>query len=137
MNMPKDVEKDLITLLSRLILEKDEDAPSRLSEQEDYLKDLKCADPALGKWISDCDFPFLIETLALDAATFSEEFPDAQLTAEERKEFANALEAHCETCEFCHSKRAHDLEWQSDVNRAFAENKEAIGKTIASAAGKS
>ena len=136
MKMPKDMGNDLIMLLSSLILDKD-DTASQSSAQENLLKDLKCTDAELlGRWIDNCDFPFLIETLALDAATFSKEFPGAQLTVEARKEFANALEAHCETCERCHLKRAHDLEWQSKVSRAFAENKQVIGKTMASAAGK-
>lgn len=136
MNVPKDIEEDFIKLLSSLILEKDADVPSWLSEQENALKDLKCTNTEFGKWITDYDFPFLIETLTLDTATFSREFPNVQWAVEERKDFANALEAHCETCEHCQLKRAQDLEWQSCVNRAFAENKQVIGKAIARAVGK-
>ena len=136
MNVPKDMEKDLVALLSSLIIDKENDTVSRLNAQEIALKELKCMHPELGKWINDCDFPFLIETLVLEDAIFFGEFPDVKLTAEERKEFANALEAHCENCAHCHLKRAYDLEWQSRVNRAFAENKQVIGKAIAHAAGK-
>src|ERR687884_2286422 len=98
MNVPKDMEKDLTSLVSRLILDKENDAPSRLDAQENALKELECTHPELGKWIDGCDFPFLIETLTLEDTVFSSEFPEVKLTAEERKEFANALEAHCETC---------------------------------------
>lgn len=134
--MTKDLEKTLIALLSRSILEKDEDIPYRLSAQETALKELKCAAPELGKWIGVCDFPFLIETLLLSDAVFSQEFPGVKLAVEDRKGFANVLEAHCEACAHCHLKRAYDLELQSRVKRAFVENRQAVGKAIASAAGK-
>src|SRR5689334_21231008 len=101
MSMENDFEKALIALLSRFILEKDEDVPYRLSAQKDALKELECADPTFGKWVGVCDFPFLIETLLLSDAVFSEEFPGVKLSAEQRKEFANAIEAHCETCARC------------------------------------
>jgi hypothetical protein len=136
MNVPKDMEKDLMALVSRLILDKENDTPSRLKAQEDALKELECKHPEFGRWIDGCDFPFLIETLVLEDAVFTGEFPDVKLTAVERKEFANALEAHCETCTRCHLKRSYDLEWQARVDRAFAENKEAIGKALGRAAGK-
>jgi hypothetical protein len=136
MNTQKDMRKDLLILISRLILEKDEDIPFRLNMQDTTLKDVECTNPELGKWIDGCDFPFLIETLVLDVATFSREFPDVQLTEKERKEFANALEAHCETCKHCSLKRSDDLEWQARVDDTFAENKEVIGKAIARAVGK-
>jgi hypothetical protein len=136
MNMPMDMGKDLIALLSGLILGKDKDMPCRLSAQENALKDLECTDPELGIWIAECDFPFLIETLMLDDAIFIEEFPGVQLTAEGRKQFANTLELHSEICPRCHLKRSSDLEWQSNVNRAFADNKEVIGEAIARANGK-
>jgi len=134
MNVPKDM--DLIALLSGFILDKDDDTPLRLSEQENALKDLSCSDESLGVWIEKWDFPFLIETLMLDDAVFSQEFPGVRTTAEERKDLANALEAHCETCPRCHRKRSYDLEWQSRVNRTLAENKKIIGDAITHARGK-
>jgi hypothetical protein len=136
MNMAMDMCEILITLLSKLVRGKDEDATDRLIAQENALEGLVCTAPELGKWIDACDFPFLIETLMLNEAIFIEEFPDVRLTAEERKQFANTLELHSEACERCHSKRSNDLEWQSTVNRAFAENKEVIGEAIGRSNGK-
>jgi hypothetical protein len=134
--MTEDMEKELIALLSGSIIEREDDTPSRLSTQEDALKDSKCIEPRLGRWIDSCDFPFLIETLALDDTVFSQEFPNVKLEAAERKRFANDLEAHCEVCTHCHLKRAYDLEWQSRVKRAFADNKQAAGEIITRAIGK-
>jgi hypothetical protein len=137
MNMPMDMGTNLIMLLSGLIVGKDKDVPYRLSEQEKTLQALECSDPeGAGIWIAKCDFPFLIETLMLDDAIFIKEFPGVQLTAEDRKQFAYTLELHSETCPRCHLKRAYDLEWQSSVDNAIAENKEVISEAITRANGK-
>lgn len=126
---------DLVVLITRSIFAKDDDIRNRLHAHEEALRELSCTDPELGKWIAVCDLPFLIETLVLSDAVFSQEFPGVKLAADERKRFANSLEEHCEICAHCHLKRAYDLELQSRVKRAFAENKQAVGKAIAHAAG--
>jgi hypothetical protein len=135
MYMNTTTEVGLIALLSGLIHERDNDAPIQSSEQGDALKGLTCSEPRLGRWIEGCDFPFLIETLMLDERVFGKEFPDVAMTADERREVANALEEHCETCPRCGWKRADDLEWQARVHRTIAENKQLIGEAIARAAG--
>ena len=71
--------------------------------------DLQCSQPILGKWINDCDFPFLMETLALPDSVFHQEFPGIRLTHRERKIFANTLKAHCKECARCGAKRAEDV----------------------------
>lgn len=136
MNMPTNLENDFIKLLSSLIQEKNDDASARLSGQENGLEDLACTAPALGKWIDNCDYPFLVETLLLNDAIFSQEFPGVQLSAAERKEFSNTLEGHCDACLRCRAKKSSDLDWKARVDNAFAENKEIIGKAIARAVGK-
>jgi len=122
---------NLMTLLSSLIVQKDEDAAFRLKEQRAKLSETKCTKPDLGKWIDNCDFPFLIETLMLDHSIFVKEFPGIEFPEEERKSFARSLEAHCEDCVHCYLKRSYDLEWQSRVDRALTENRDAIRKTLA------
>ena len=134
MSISRDIETNLFELLSRCIRQRDEDTPNRLAEQEAELKRRKCTEPELGRWVEVNDFPFLIETLMLNDAVFSEEFPGVGLSSEERKRLVLTLEAHCEGCPRCALKRAYDLEWQSRVNRALADNKEAIDRTISSAA---
>jgi hypothetical protein len=136
MSTIKDMETDLFETLSRCIRQRDEDTLFRLAEQEAELKKLKCSDPELGRWIDGNDFPFLIETLMLSDAVFSEEYPGVKLSFENRKQFAAALEEHCELCERCGMRRAADLEWKSRVDRAFAENREVFAQVIARAAGK-
>ena len=127
---------NLLTLLSSLIVEKDEDAPFRLKEQRTKLSETKCTKPELGKWIDNCDFPFLIETLMLDQTIFVKEFPGIEFPEEERKSFTRSLEAHCEDCVHCYLKRSYDLEWQSRVDRALAENRDAIGNALVHRSGR-
>lgn len=136
MDVREEMEKDLITLLSKSVLEKEDDVPYRLSAQAAALNEIQCTNPDLGRWIDACDFPFLIETLMLDPEVFSGEFPGVNLTVDERKSLADALELHCESCPRCHLKRAYDLEWQSRIKRAIAENKQAIGKALSKPGGK-
>jgi hypothetical protein len=122
---------NLLTLLSTFIVERDEDAPFRLKEQQTKLSETKCTKPDLGKWVDNCDFPFLIETLMLDHTIFVKEFPGVEFPEDERKNFARSLEAHCEDCAHCHLKRSYDLEWQSRIDRALTENRTEIGKALA------
>ena len=121
---------NLLTLLSTLIVQKDEDAAFRLKEQQIKLSETVCTKPDLGKWIDQCDFPFLIETLMLDHTIFVKEFPGIEFPEKERKAFARSLEAHCEDCAHCFLKRSYDLEWQSRVDTALNENRTAIGKAL-------
>lgn len=129
-------EDELYTALSTLIIEQDDDIPYRLTAQEDALKELKCTDESYGKFISQCDYPFLMETLELDDTIFSKEFPKVRLTLEDRKTLTESLERHCESCSHCSLKRSYDFEWQSRINRAFIENKTVISKAIGYAAGR-
>jgi hypothetical protein len=126
------VEADFIQLLARLISESDDDDPPI----ERTGKDLTCSQPALGRWIDDCDFPFLMDTLALSDRIFAREFPGIRLSQEEREAFAKVLETHCQECARCHAKQAEDIEWKSRVEKAFAENKQGVGELLVKAAGK-
>lgn len=133
----ENMEEALFTLLAKLIVEKDDDTPSRLKAQKEALKELKCSKPALGRWIERCDYPFLIETLSLDDVTFGSEFPGILLPVAERNRFIEELKAHLdEPCCRCHLKASYDLEWQARVDKALFENKALIAKAIGHTAGK-
>ena len=116
------VQTDLIQLLARLIAASDKGPPAKRTGN-----DLSCSNPTLGKWIDDCDFPFLMETLALPDEVFECEFPEIRLSHQERETFAQSLNGHCKECARCHAKRAEDLEWVSCVDKALAE-KDTIGE---------
>ena len=136
MTTSNEMGKDLIAWLCGVIINRDAGAPARLSALEKTLKSLKCDDPELGQWIMACDYPFMIETLRLNDSIFREEFPEVRLSVAERKGFADAVESHAESCERCRAKRLADVDWQSTIDSALTENKEALGKAIAQAAGK-
>lgn len=83
---------------------------------------LTCSAPVLGKWVSDCDFPFIMETLLLSDHVFKQEFPGIQLSEEERKLFARELDAHSKACGRCWAKRAEDEAWQERTGTALTDN---------------
>lgn len=130
MDFLKTKEKDLRAFLTKLI-QIHTGAAARIRDPSP-----DCSQAALGRWIDNCDFAFLIDTLGLSDAVFAHEFPEVPLSLAERKELANALEAHCETCEHCRPKRATDLAWKSRMDRVFAEDNEIIRKVLAHAISK-
>lgn len=133
MSTSRDMEANLLELLAKCVSER-ADNERRVGASERRIS--PCGRPELGAWIDAIDFPFLIETLLLSDPVFLFEYPDVRLSREERKSFASDLEAHCEICETCGRKRAEDLAWQTTVNSAIADNREAIGRAIARAIGK-
>ena len=82
--------------------------PGRLKASE-----LTCSQPIVGRWINDCDYSFLTETLALTNDAFKQEFREIQLSHEERKMLATILDDHTRECARCGSKRAEDDEGAS------------------------
>jgi hypothetical protein len=122
------VKTDFIELLTRLISESDDgDPPIQRTG-----RDLTCSQPNLGKWFDDCDFPFLMETLALSDDVFRQQFPGIKLSQDERQAFGGILETHCTECASCHAQKVESIEWASRIEKAFAENKEAIGDLLLS-----
>ena len=120
-------ETDFIELLVTLISYSDDSGPPI----ERTGKDLTCSQPILGRWIDDCDVPFLFETLALPDHVFNQEFPGIQLSQKDRETFAKTLDAHCTECATCNAKKAEDSEWKLRVDKAFVENKQVIGRFLA------
>lgn len=121
------LETDFIQLLTRLISESDDGDPPI----ERTGRDLTCSQPDLGRWFDDCDVPFLFETLALPDLVFQEEFPGIKLSKLDREAFTKTLDTHCTECARCNAKKAEDIEWKMRVDKAFVENKQAIGQFLA------
>jgi hypothetical protein len=120
-------QTDFIQLLSSLISESDDGEPPI----ERTGKDLTCSQPIIGRWIDDCDVPFLFDTLSLPDDVFNQEFPGIKLFKRDRETFARILETHCTECARCNAKRVEDLEWKMRVDKALVENKQAIGHFFA------
>jgi hypothetical protein len=91
---------------------------------------LTCSQPILGKWINDCDFPFIMKALALGDNVFKQEFPAIDLTHEERRMFAKQLDAHANECARCAMKRAEDDAWHRWAKGAFIEHRQKIVQVL-------
>jgi hypothetical protein len=126
MNTKVALETDFIQLLARLISEGDDNDPPIPRTG----KNLMCSQPVLGRWFDDCDFPFLMETLALPDHVFSLEYPEIHLSLEERQAFASALQTHSRECAHCHAAKTEDIEWKQRVDKAFDKNKRLIGALL-------
>lgn len=120
-------ETDFIELLARLISNSNDSGPPI----DRTGKDLTCSQPILGRWIDDCDVPFMFETLALPDHVFNQEFPGIKLSQKDRETFAKTLDTHCKECARCNAKRAEDIEWKLRFDKTFAENKPVIGRFLA------
>lgn len=118
---------DFIQLLAHLISESDDNDPPFKRTG----KNLTCSQPVLGRWIEDCDFPFLMETLALPDHVFSREFPEILLSLEDRQAFASVLQTHSHECAHCHAKKTEDIEWKQRVDKALDQNKRLLGAWLA------
>src|SRR5690349_16314639 len=126
MNTGVAVKTDFIQLLARLISESDDNDPPFQRAG----KDLMCSQPVLGRWFDDCDFPFLMETLALPDHVFSREYPEIPLSLEDRQSFAATLQAHSRECAHCNAKKTEDIEWKQRVDKTFEKNKGLIGALL-------
>ena len=119
------VENNIIELLARIVAQVDDKDPKRPTGS-----DLPCSQPIIGRWISGCDFPFLMETLALPDSVFKQEFPGIQVTQQERTVIANLLRKHCMECAHCGAKQAEDDDWKTRVEKAFAEHKDLVAQVL-------
>lgn len=129
MELTADIHYDLEPLLRRLVREVTSQAPQQISN-------LQCSDPALGIWIINCDYVFLMDTLNVRDSVFNVRFPELRVPEEHRQEFANNLQAHCDDCEYCAAKRDEDVAWKARVDSAIETDKETILAVVARAAGK-
>ncbi len=91
---------------------KDDELALRLESQDDELRSTRCSDTDLGRWVHSHEVSFLIETLNLGEDHFAREFPElACLSYQDRQEFAETIQQHCDVCPHCKLKAAYDMEW--------------------------
>jgi len=90
-----------------------------------------CSQPIVGRWINDCDYPFLTETLALTNVVFKQQFRGIQLSHEERKMMAKTLETHTRECARCGAKRAEDDKDKRDAEKLlFVETSGGVTQVV-------
>jgi len=107
------------------IRKSDPELTSRLEAQVEAVDELRCTNPAVGKWIDAYDVQYLFAAFALDDEDFAENFPKmAELTQHDRKRILKTFETHLDNCSHCHLKRGFDLEIDSRIERVFRENKD-------------
>lgn len=119
------MDYDFDDIIVNKIRKSDPDLSARLEAQVEAVDELKCTNPAVGKWIDAYDVQYLFAAFALDDDDFAENFPKMrELTQHDRKRILKTFETHINSCSHCHLKRGFDLELDSRIERAFRENKD-------------
>jgi hypothetical protein len=116
---------DMTDVIASLVLQAAPDLDSRLEYQAEALREAKCTNPLVGKWIDSTDVKYLFSTLALRDKDFALRFPAmAHITGQKRQQFIAAIEAHFKQCAHCSLKRGYDLELDGRIKQACLENKD-------------
>jgi hypothetical protein len=121
------MESDFTDLLAKLIRQAEPDLDCRLESQAQALSELKCTEPALGKWIEAHDTEYMLAAFELEDQDFSENFPGmAHFTKHDRKRIFQAFRHHLEACPRCQRKRSYDLEFDERVESVFRDKKDQL-----------
>ena len=101
----------------------------RLAEHDANIKAAVCTKPEIGSLVDAHYVPLLLSALALDDAEFDAEYPGgSQVSSEQRKALAGAIQEHCkdekdEGCPRCSLKFSRDMEWDEHVDEVFSKSK--------------
>jgi hypothetical protein len=114
---------DITDVIADLVLQADPELGSRLEYQDEALRETKCVNPVVGRWIDANDVKYLLSTLDLDDKDFAAKFPTMEhITRPERQKIMTTIEAHFEQCQHCSLKRGYDLELDMHIKQACQQN---------------
>jgi hypothetical protein len=115
------MEYDFSDSIVEKLRQSEPDLDTRLESQDEALRDLKCTNPIIGKWIDSYDVEYLFSALELDDKDFAEHFPPlAHLKQSDREKMIMVFTHHMEhQCAHCSLKRGFDAEFSSRVERSF------------------
>jgi hypothetical protein len=117
------VEPEITDVIADLVRQANPELDARLESQAEALREHKCTEPLIGKWVDANDVKYLLSTFDLPDEDFAERFPKmANIKLEDRRRVAAAIESHFEQCTHCSLKRGYDLELDAQIKRACREN---------------
>lgn len=121
------MESDFSDIIVSMLRQAEPDLDTRLEYQAEALRDAKCTEPLLGRWIETNHVQYLLSAFALSDDDFAENFPKmAHVNEHQRKRIIKAFEDHFENCRRCSLKRGYDLELDSRIERVFRENRDEL-----------
>lgn len=114
---------DITDVIADLVLQAEPDLMSRFAYQAEALREVKCLNPVIGRWLAAVDLNYLLSVLALHDKDFADMFPGAaHTTMQERRQFSAALDAHMEQCPACALAHGYDLELDARLEQACQQN---------------
>jgi hypothetical protein len=117
------MKANITDAIADLVLQSEPDLTTRLEYQAEALREAKCTNPVIGKWIDANDVKYLLSTFALEGEDFAARFPAmAHITSQERQRVIAAIENHCDRCPHCSLKRGYDLELDARIKHAGQQN---------------
>lgn len=119
------MESDISNIIANLLREAEPDLDSRMKDQAEALKDSRCTDPLIGRWIDTNHVQYLLAAFALNDSDFAENFPKmAHVSEDQRKRIINSFDDHFAHCVHCSLKRGYDLELDSRIERVIGNNRD-------------
>jgi hypothetical protein len=121
------MKSEITDVIAKLVLQAEPELASRLEYQEEELRETRCINPVMGRWIDANDVKYLLSTLDLEDSDFAAKFPAmAHITKPERQQLIATMESHFEQCKHCSLKRGYDLELDIHIKQACQRNSSAL-----------
>lgn len=112
--------------LANLIRKADPEVELRLEAQANALRESRCIDYRIGKWLVD-DVDYLMAVLDLDDFNFAKRFPSIAHYGEQKRLQTKAeIQHHLEYCQQCALRYGYALELDARIMRVCRENKEEL-----------
>jgi hypothetical protein len=121
----KDMETDFTTTLTTFFEQMDPELQSSIGGQEEALRDLRCNNPLVGRWIDSIFTSYLIAVFSLKTLDFVEMFPQLKhIGTLQRQQIVATIDQHMNNCRRCATKHEFDLEFEARFKRACQKNSE-------------
>ncbi len=121
------MKSDLTDKIADFVFMTTPDLASRLEYQAEALREAKCTNPVVGRWIDENDVKYLLSAFALEEKDFAAKFPTlAHITAQERQQAITTIEDHLEKCPHCSLKRGYDLELDAKIKQECQKNRDVL-----------
>jgi hypothetical protein len=121
----KDMETDFTTTLTTFFEEMDPELRSSIEGQDETLRELRCNNPLVGRWIDSIFTSYLLAAFRLKTADFVEMFPRLKhIGTVQRQQIIATIEQHTTNCGRCATKKKFDLEFEERFERACKKNSE-------------
>lgn len=120
------MKTNMFDAIANLVWQSSSEVRIRSLKQREALRENKCSQPEMGRWVDRHDVNHLLSMLELDDLEFSSRFPMSHASSQDRRRLAAALARHFEQCIHCSLKRGYDVELDGRIEQACKEHAEEL-----------